>query len=84
MSTSMDLLPEIDPFSPDSLRDPLPIIDAARARAPLARSVRGVEVLTYDGCAEVYNDPNMRGATPLIAARPWAWTSPLCGDRGEA
>jgi cytochrome P450 len=46
----------------------LPIIRAARAEAPLARSTRGIEVLGYDGCAAVYADPDMHSATPLFAA----------------
>lgn len=65
---SMDLLPEIDPFSPDYQRDPIAAIEDVRARAPLARSARGLEVLTYEGCAEVYADENYVSATPLLAA----------------
>jgi cytochrome P450 len=68
MSKSMDLLPEIDPFSPDYQSDPIAAIERVRAHSPLARSIRGLEVLTYDGCAEVYANEHYESATPLIAA----------------
>ncbi len=67
MATAMDQLPEIDPFSPAYQADPLAAIERARERAPLARSARGLEVLTYDGCAEVYANEHYESATPLIA-----------------
>jgi cytochrome P450 len=65
---SMDRLPEIDPLSPEYQRDPIATIDAIRAQSPLARSGRGLEVLTYAGCAEVYNNDNFKSATPLLAS----------------
>ena len=68
MSTSMDQLPEIDPFSPEYQRDPIAAIERVRASSPLARSARGFEVLTYEGCAEVYANEHFVSATPLIAA----------------
>jgi hypothetical protein len=70
---SMDRLPEIDPLSPEYQRDPIATIDAIRAQSPLARSGRDLEVLTYAGCAEVYNNDNFESATPLLASRPADW-----------
>ncbi len=52
----MDHLPELDPFSPESQRDPIAAIDATREQTPLARSARGLEVLTYEACVEIYNN----------------------------
>jgi cytochrome P450 len=65
---NLDRLPEIDPFSPAYKTDPLAAIERVRAQSPLARSVRGLEVLTYDACAEVYANENYESASPLIAA----------------
>ena len=45
---TIDELPEIDPFSPEHLADPLASFERARESSWAARSMRGVEVLTYE------------------------------------
>jgi cytochrome P450 len=67
MSKTMDQLPEIDPFSPEYQSDATGLIERIRADSPLARSARGLEVLGYDGCAEVYANEHYVSATPLMA-----------------
>lgn len=47
-------LPEIDPFSPEFLEDPIGAFEAARERSWAMRSVRGLEVLSYDGVVGSY------------------------------
>jgi cytochrome P450 len=66
MSLVFDQLPELDLASPAYQQDPLSVVTRLRERAPLARSARGVEVLTYEGCAAVYNDLEMVTAIPII------------------
>jgi cytochrome P450 len=50
-------LPWLDVQSDDFLRDPLSAIEAARSeRGRLARSERGVEILSYDLLEQIFND----------------------------
>lgn len=67
-SSQLDMLPEIDPYSAEYIADPLATISSVRAISPLARSSRGLEVLTYDACCEVYLNENYQSAAPEISA----------------
>ncbi len=52
-------LPELDVFSAEFARDPHAVLGPVRAQGPLARSTRGLEVLSYSACQDVYRDPNL-------------------------
>ena len=49
-------LPEFDVRGDDFATNPLAVLGEARARAPLGRSHRGVEVLTYDLASRLLSD----------------------------
>jgi cytochrome P450 len=48
-------LPELDVRSDAFRQDPYGVIRRARARGPLARSHRGIEVLSFDLCAAIFS-----------------------------
>lgn len=52
-------LPELDPNTPEFIADPQSILGPLRARHELARSPRGIEVLSYRLCSEILKDPNV-------------------------
>lgn len=52
-------LPEFDPFSAEHVTDPLASFDAARQRSWAARSMRGLEILSYAGCNASYTNASV-------------------------
>ncbi|SNQ45781.1 Cytochrome P450 [Frankia canadensis] len=71
-----DDLPELDLFGDEYAADPAGTVRRLRARGGLARSVRGIEVLTYERAKQLLAAPRTRssmrdyylseGATPLV------------------
>jgi cytochrome P450 len=64
-----DDLPELDVLGEEFQADALDALAAARARGGLARSRRGVEVLTYDQVAELANDPRLDSQNASVYAK---------------
>ncbi|HEX4223484.1 MAG TPA: hypothetical protein VHZ97_14040, partial [Pseudonocardiaceae bacterium] len=70
-----DDLPELDVLGEEFQADALAAVAAARTRGGLARSRRGVEVLTYDQVAELANDPRLDSQNASVYARMGGPTS---------
>ena len=51
-------LPELDVRSAAFAADPHRVLRDARAQGPLARSHRGIEVLSFDLCAAIFSNPD--------------------------
>jgi len=65
MTTIADL-PEFDPYSAEHLADPLASLEAARERSWAARSMRGLEIFTYEGCSESYGNESIRPGVKVL------------------
>lgn len=65
----LDDLPTIDIHAPEFLADPRAVLRPIQARAPIARSRRGLEVLRYDWAMELYSDRRFEypGVSDFIA-----------------
>jgi cytochrome P450 len=59
MSTVVDDLPVLDVDAPGFDDDPLPQIEAVRRTSWVARSSRGIEVLTYEGCEAAFHNRDL-------------------------
>lgn len=58
-----DELPELDLFGPEYAADPHPLLRALRERGWAARSMRGIEVLTYAKCEAMLVDERFEDGT---------------------
>lgn len=66
---TMDELPELEILTQEYLENPVATVNVIRAHSTVARSSRGLEVLTYDSCAEVFNNKDFENAKSVLAAR---------------
>ena len=65
-SVPTDELPELDLFSPEYEADPHPILRGLRERSWAARSMRGIEVLTYAKCEAILADERFHDGTKYM------------------
>src|SRR5687767_11087873 len=64
---TVEELPELDFFGAAYAADPYPVLRAAREQHWAARSLRGVEVLTYAKCEDILTDERFHdGASKMM------------------
>ncbi|MGH2728054.1 MAG: cytochrome P450 [Actinomycetota bacterium] len=84
MQTTMHELPVFEPIEDGTVAEHLALVEPIREQSWIARSSRGLEVLTYEGCEIVFKDENFVPAIQQTLSRMGLDKQSMTGSEGRS